>query len=165
MYHFETPTEFTRWKDGMEEEDHVYYTKEKEYKPLEGMMHVPQIQSQQCVHTGDVTKRVYYVCCRDGNYRSCTKQNQTGKKHPHQKDTRKLNNICISRIYVDYYIDGHVTVTHITAYTNHQPGHHEDKYLPLPKSVKDEIAIKLSNGIPAERIMEGTHCSPYSIYS
>ena len=38
-------------------------------------------------------------------------------------------------------------------------------YLPLPKSVKDEIAIKLSNGIPAERIMEGTHCSPYSIYS
>ena len=79
------------------------------------------IQSQQCVHTGDVTKRVYYVCCRDGNYRSCTKQNQTGKKRPHQKDTRKLNDTCISRIYVDYYIDGHVTVTHITAHTNHQP--------------------------------------------
>ena len=87
------------------------------------------------------------------------------KKCPHQKDTRKLNNICISRIYVDYYIDGHLTVTHITAHTNHQPGHHEDKYLSLLKSVKDEIAIKLSNGIPAERIMEGMHCSPYSIYS
>ena len=85
MYHFETPTEFTRWKDGMEEEDHVYYTKQKEYKPSEGMMHVPQIQSQQCVHTGDVTKRVYYVCCRDGNYRSCTKQNQTGKNVPIRK--------------------------------------------------------------------------------
>ena len=73
--------------------------------------------------------------------------------------------IFVSLEFVDYYIDGHVTVTHITAHTNHQPGHHEDKYLPLPKSVKDEMAIKLSNGIPAERIMEGTHCSPYSIYS
>ena len=78
------------------------------------------------------------------------------KKRPHQKDTRKLNDTCISRIYVDYYNDGHVTVTHITAHTNHQPGHHEDMYLPLPKSIKDEIAIKLSNGISAERIMEGT---------
>ena len=94
--------------------------------------------------TGDVTKHL------------CTKQRQTGKKRPHQKDTRKLNDACISRIYVDYYDDGHVTVTHITAHTNHQPGHHEDMYLPLPKSIKDEIAIKLSNGIPAERIMEGT---------
>ena len=111
--------------------------------------------------TGDVTKRIYYVCCRDGNYRPCTKQRHTGQKRPHQKDTRKLNDTCISRIYADYYNDGHVTVTHITAHTNHQPGHHEDMYLPLPKSIKDEIAIKLSNGIPAERIMEGTHCSPY----
>ena len=28
-------------------------------------------------------------------------------------------------------------------------------YLPLPKSIREEIAIKPSNGIPAERIMEG----------
>ena len=41
------------------------------------------------------------------------------KKRPHQKDTRKLNDTCISRIYADYYNDGHVTVTHITAHTNH----------------------------------------------
>ena len=90
------------------------------------------------------------------------------KKRPHQKDTRKLNDTCISRIYVNCYNDGHVTVTHVTAHTNHQPGHHEDMYLPLPKSIKDEIAIKLSNGIPAEKIMEGMYCIPFyinSIYS
>ena len=34
--------------------------------------------------------------------------------------------------------DGHVTVTHITAHTNHQPGHHDDIHIPLPKSTKEE---------------------------
>ena len=43
----------------------------------------------------------------------------------------------------------------MTGHTNHQPGPHEDMYLPLPKSIREEIAIKLSSGIPAERIMEG----------
>ena len=37
------------------------------------------------VFTGDVTKRLYYVCCRDGNYRPCTKQRQTGKNVPIRK--------------------------------------------------------------------------------
>ena len=77
------------------------------------------------------------------------------KKRPHQKDTRKINATCISRMYVDYYEEGHVTAVHVTGHTNHQPGPHEDMYLPLPKSIREEIAIKLSNGIPAERIMEG----------
>ena len=49
-------------------------------------------------------------------------QNNDAEKRPHQKETRKLNDTCIPRIYVDYYNDGHVTVTHITAHTNHQPG-------------------------------------------
>ena len=98
---------------------------------------------------------MYYVCCRDGDYRPCTKPRQTGRKRPNQKDTRKINNTCISRIYVDFYKDGHVTATHVTGHTNHQPGPHEDMYLPLPKSIREEIAIKLSSGIPAERIMEG----------
>ena len=71
-------------------------------------------------------------------------------------------------MYVDYYGDGHVTVLYITTHTSHQPGTCEDAYLPLPKSVHEEIAIKLSSGIPSERIMEGTvqqnwtthlHCS------
>ena len=95
------------------------------------------------------------MCCRDGNDQPCTKPRQTGKKCPHQKDTRKINATCISRMYVDYYEDGHVTAVHVKGHTNHQPGPHEDMYLPLPKSIREEIAIKLSNGIPAERIMEG----------
>ena len=60
-------------------------------------------------------------------------------------------------MYVDFYEDGQViiTATHVMGHTNHQPGPHEDMYLPLPKSIREEIAIKLSNGIPVERIMEG----------
>ena len=59
-------------------------------------------------------------------------------------------------MYVDYCGDGRVTVTYVTAHTNHQPGQAEDAHLPLPKSVREEIAIKLSSGIPPERVMEGT---------
>ena len=73
----------------------------------------------------------------------------------HQKDTRKINNTCISRMYVDFYEDSHVTVLHVMGHINYQPGPHEDMYLSLPKNIREEIAIKLSNGIPAERIMEG----------
>lgn len=35
-YCFETSTEFTLWKETIEEETHTYYTKEKEYKPADG---------------------------------------------------------------------------------------------------------------------------------
>ena len=58
-------------------------------------------------------------------------------------------------MYVNFYKDGHVSATHVMGHTNHQPGPHEDMYLPLPKSYSEEVVIKLSNGIPAERIMEG----------
>ena len=57
-------------------------------------------------------------------------------------------------MYVDFCQDGHVIVTHVMAHTNHTPRCDEDKYLPIPKSIREEIAIKVSNGIPTERIME-----------
>ena len=38
---------------------------------------------------------------------------------------------------------------------NHVLGPSEDAYIPLPKSVREEIALKLSRGIPPDRIMEG----------
>ena len=108
------------------------------------------------IYIGGLKKRVYFVCCRDGDFRSGTKKpRKTAQKRPHQKDTKKLNDTCISRMNVDYYGDGHVTVMYVTAHTNHQPGPREDAHLPLPKSIREEIAIKLSNGIPPERIMEG----------
>ena len=76
------------------------------------------------------------------------------KKHPIQKDSRKLNDTCISIIYTDHYTDGHVTATHVTAHTNHQPGPHEETYLPLPNSVKFAVAVKLGNGISPKKVIE-----------
>ena len=35
-YYFQTSTEFSLWKETIEEETHAYYTKEKEYKPADG---------------------------------------------------------------------------------------------------------------------------------
>ena len=34
---FQTSTEFALWKETIEEESHTYYTKEKEYKPSDGI--------------------------------------------------------------------------------------------------------------------------------
>ena len=58
-------------------------------------------------------------------------------------------------MYASVYGDGHVELTYVTGHTNHQPGPSEDAYLPLPSSTREEIALKLANGIPPERIMEG----------
>ena len=79
----------------------------------------------------------------------------TDKCRPNQKPSRKLEDTCISRMYASVYGDGHVELTYVTAHTNHQPGQSEDAYLPLPSSSREEIALKLTNGIPPERIMEG----------
>lgn len=46
-------------------------------------------------------------------------------------------------------------VTYIPTHTNHEPGVAESKYLPLPSSIKDSISVKLQDGIPVERIMDG----------
>ncbi len=58
-------------------------------------------------------------------------------------------------MYASVYGDGHVELTYVTAHTNHQPGSSEDAYLPLSTNTREEIALKLANGIPPERIMEG----------
>ena len=60
-------------------------------------------------------------------------------------------------MYVDEYFDHHVEVTYITAHTNHQLGDVELPYLPLPKGVQEEVALKVSKGIPTERILELFH--------
>ena len=41
----------------------------------------------------------YYMCCRDGNYKEST-QEYKAKKKPHQKPSRKLNDVCISQMYI-----------------------------------------------------------------
>ena len=81
----------------------------------------------------------------------------TDQKRPHQKPSRKVEACCISRMYVTEYKDGHVEVKYISAHTAHELGTCELRHLPLPRSVKEEIAIKISMGIPSERIMEGQY--------
>ena len=53
------------------------------------------------------------------------------------------------------YLDGTIEVKYISAHSNHDLGTMELPYLPLPKGVKEEIAVKINLGIPPERIMEG----------
>ena len=80
---------------------------------------------------------------------------KTGKKRPNQKPSRKVNDVCLSRMYVDEYLDHHVEVRYITAHTNHQLGAVELPHLPLPRSIREEVALKLSKGVSTERILEG----------
>ena len=81
----------------------------------------------------------------------------TNKKRPNQRASRKLNDTCISRMYVTEYLDGKVEVKFISAHSDHDLGAAELLHLPLPKGVMEEIAIKLSLGIPPECMMEGIH--------
>lgn len=102
-----------------------------------------------------VTDRYYYVCCRDGQYRVNKKQRATSVTRPHQRPSRKLNATCISRMYANRFIDDHVEVIYIAAHTGHELGTCQLPFLPIPHSVKESVAIKLNQGILAERIMDG----------
>ena len=99
--------------------------------------------------------RYYYVCCRDGKYRENKQTHKTDAKRVHQRPSRKLNATCISRMYVDKFNDDHVEVKYISAHHGHELGVCELPYLPLPQSVKESVSIKLSQGIPSERILDG----------
>ena len=76
-------------------------------------------------------------------------------KRDHIKNHLGSSIVCISRMYVTEYLDCRVEVKYISAHSSHDLGTTELPYLPLPKGVKEEVAIKLSLGIPPERIMEG----------
>ena len=58
-------------------------------------------------------------------------------------------------MYVNRFIDNHVEVTYVSAHTGHELGTCELPFLPISQSVKEAVAIKLSQGIPTERIMDG----------
>lgn len=105
----------------------------------------------------------YYSCCRDGNYQDRERKRKTSQTRPHQKPSRKMNGLCISRMYVNEYIDNHVEVTYISAHSGHELGKTELQYLPLPQSTKDEVATKVSIGIPADRIKQG-NCNCYVLH-
>ncbi len=103
----------------------------------------------------DIKARHYFVCCRSGTFLGNPKQRITSKKRLHQKESRKINGTCISRMYVDEYKSCHINVQYISAHTGHELGPNELKYLQLPKSTKEEVSMKISAGIPPERILQG----------
>ena len=103
----------------------------------------------------DTEARYYFICCRSGKYLDVRKSRKTPKKRPHQKETRKINSTCISRMYVDELKDGNISVTYISAHTGHDLGPQELKFLPLPQSTKEAVSMRISQGIPTERILKG----------
>lgn len=83
---------------------------------------------------------------------------KTKESRLNQKESRKLNFACISRMYTDEYRDGKVLVKYISAHTGHDLGPQELKCLPLPLSTKEEVARKISIGVPPNRILQGQSC-------
>ena len=110
-----------------------------------------------CACTGTRITRYCFVCCQDGHYRGHKSCNMSEKTRPHQKISRKMNGTCISRMYVDVHEARHVTVRYIPTHTGHKPDCMELKVLPLPESTKEEVSLKLSQGIPTKRILQGTY--------
>ena len=82
-------------------------------------------------------------------------ERKTGKKWAHQNPCRKLNDICISRIYVTKFKSGKVEAKYVSAHLNHTSGPTEDAFLPLPTITKEEITMEVSVVISIERIMDG----------
>ena len=101
-----------------------------------------------------VKSTYYFSCFRDGDYYGNPSERKTEKKRLNQKPLRKLNAVCLSRMYVNEYYDNHVEVDDVSAHTNHELGAKEMPYLPLPSSVK-EVAEKVNIGIPSQRILKG----------
>ena len=94
--------------------------------------------------------RFYFACCRDGTARESVKKKKRAKR-----ESRKINAVCISRMYVTLQSNGIVRVEYISSHTNHDLSLSQVKFLPLPKETKDSIAIKLNLGIPIDRILDG----------
>ena len=117
-----------------------------------------------------VEYRYHYSCCRDGKPRKkrwTERKTETKRGESGKKPSRKLNDVCISRIYATVRgRHGNVKVTYIQAHTNHTLSIKEEaKHLPLPQSTRNEVAAKLQSGISVKRIMEGIHLDTQSYYS
>jgi len=67
-------------------------------------------------------------------------------------------------MYVNEFKDGHVEVTYIKGHTGHELGVWELPHLSIPASIKETVAMKVSLGVPPERIMEGKICDYHDKY-
>lgn len=122
--------EFSTWKEDEEARSHIFYIlHDKPYimpkTNVEGMIYV-WVHVIQCykfyTHLDETVERYYYVCCRNGNYKECKRECKTDKKWPHQKPSRKLNDVCISKIYGTKFKSGNVEVKYVSAHSKSYQG-------------------------------------------
>lgn len=59
-------------------------------------------------------------------------------------------------MYVRKYFDKHIEVVYIPMHTGHELNQGELAYLPLPKSTRESVYLKLSQGVNINRIVEGS---------
>ena len=154
--------EFKRWKEQEEEDTYTTYVqRQKPYKPKTSESKlffytiINILLPINYYYDAAIIATYYYSCCRDGEFHTNTCQRKTEQKRVHQKDTRKLNDLCISRMYVTEFFDCHIEVSYISAHTGHELGSSELQFLPLPNGTKQAVAQKISLGIPTERIIDG----------
>ena len=60
------------------------------------------INTTLCIIATAIKERFFYICCRNGKYEENTKPRITSKKRFNQKDSRKTNNTCLSRMYATF---------------------------------------------------------------
>ena len=99
-----------------------------------------------------IKERQFYICCRSGSYKENIKPRKSSRRRVYQKESRKINATCLSRMYVNKFEDGHLEVEYISAHTSHTLN---IKYLALPTSTKEEVAMKLSLAVNPNRILNG----------
>jgi len=73
----------------------------------------------------EIKERLFSICCRNGHYKKNTKARITSKKRYKQRDSRKINDTCLSRIYANHFNDGHVEVEYIPTHIGHDLDHCE----------------------------------------
>ena len=83
--------------------------------------------------------KYYYVCCHDGT--PTQKYHTTFSKPCVKKQSWKISDTCISRMYATRRVSGAVQVKYISSHTNHDLSVEQTKHLPLLNDVKSTISI------------------------
>ena len=121
--------EFYHWKEREEQTTHTNYSKmDRTYQPkgsgrfvntYTGYFFVPNVYIP---YASDVTNRHCLMCCRVKHCQQNEQERATKMRRPNHSLSKKINQHCTSRMYVDEHQDQHVTVTYIATHTGHELG-------------------------------------------
>ena len=101
-------------------------------------------------------RSILYTRCRDGKVRHNQQKRATSATRRETPSRKMGEAFCLARMTVIKNLESNeVTVTYIATHTDHQLSINENKFLPLPPSVKKEVEEKFSRGVSVERIMDG----------